>query len=160
MKKSTLYLTRGALIAAIYVALTYVATAFGLSSGMIQFRISETLCVLPLFFPEAVMGLTVGCLIANLISGCVVWDIIFGSVATFIGAYLSRAFIKLPEKLKWLATLPTILSNAIIVPLVLIYAYGVPDAYYVLMLSVGIGEIVCAGIGGSVLYYSLRKAKF
>ena len=160
MKKSTLYLTRGALIAALYVALTYVSTVFGLSSGMIQFRISEMLCVLPLFFPEAVMGLTVGCLIANLVSGCVVWDIVFGSIATFIGAICARAFVKAPERMKWLATLPTILSNALIVPFVLIYAYGVPDAYYILMLSVGLGEVACAGIGGSLLYYSLKKVRF
>ena len=160
MEKSTIYLTRGALIASIYVALTYVATMFGLSSGVIQFRISEALCILPLFFPEAVLGLTLGCLIANLLSGCVIWDIVFGSVATFLGAFLARLFIKVPENLKWLATIPTILSNALIVPFVLIYAYDVPDAYYILMISVGIGEIVCAGIGGSILYYSLRKIKF
>ena len=85
-KKSTLYLTRGALVTALYVALTYLATLFGLSSGVIQFRFSEALCVLPIFMPEAVLGLTVGCLLSNIISGCVIWDIIFGTLATLIGA--------------------------------------------------------------------------
>ena len=59
----TLYLTRGAIIAALYIALTYVASIFGLSSGVIQFRISEVLCILPLFFPEAIPGLYIGCLL-------------------------------------------------------------------------------------------------
>ena len=157
---STLYLTRGALIAALYVALTYASSLFGLSSGVIQFRLSEALCILPMLMPEAVPGLAVGCLLANLLTGCAVWDIVFGTVATLIGAVGARLLKSLPTKLLWLATLPTILSNAIIVPFVLIYAYGVPDAYFYLMLTVGVGELVCAGILGSMLYYSLRKSRF
>ena len=160
MKKQTLYLTRGALIAAIYVVMTYVASLLGLSSGPIQFRISEALCIRPLFMPEAIVGLTVGCFISNLVTGCALWDVIFGSLATLIGALGARLFIYVPHKLKWLSTLPTVLANAIIVPFVLIYAYGAPDAYPYLMLTVGIGEIVCAGILGSILYYSLSRSAF
>ncbi len=156
-KNLTLYTTRGALIAAIYVALTAIASAVGLSSGAIQFRISEALCILPIFMPEAVPGLFIGCLVSNILSGCVVWDVIFGSLATLIGAIGARLLIKLPEKFKWVCTLPTILANAIIVPFVLIYAYGVPDAYWLLMISVAVGEIVCAGIGGTGLYYLIKK---
>ena len=156
-KNLTLYTTRGALIAAIYVALTAIASAVGLSSGAIQFRISEALCILPIFMPEAVPGLFIGCLVSNILSGCVVWDVIFGSLATLIGAIGARLLIKLPEKFKWVCTLPTILVNAIIVPFVLIYAYGVPDAYWLLMISVAVGEIVCAGIGGTGLYYLIKK---
>ena len=161
MKKSTteatLYLTRGALIGAIYFALTYLAFAFGLSSGAIQFRISEALCVLPIFMPEAIPGLFIGCFIANLATGCAIWDVIFGSIATLIGAIGARLLRFLPRKLKWLAPLPTILANAIIVPFVLMYAYGVEDGYFFLALTVAIGEIVCAGAGGSFLYYSMEK---
>ena len=156
-KNLTLYTTRGALIAAIYVALTAIASAVGLSSGAIQFRISEALCILPIFMSEAVPGLFIGCLVSNILSGCVVWDVIFGSLATLIGAIGARLLIKLPEKFKWVCTLPTILANAIIVPFVLIYAYGVPDAYWLLMISVAVGEIVCAGIGGTGLYYLIKK---
>ena len=156
-KNLTLYTTRGALIAAIYVAMTAIASAVGLSSGAIQFRISEALCILPIFMPEAVPGLFIGCLVSNILSGCVVWDVIFGSLATLIGAIGARLLIKLPEKFKWVCTLPTILANAIIVPFVLIYAYGVPDAYWLLMISVAVGEIVCAGIGGAGLYYLIKK---
>lgn len=156
-KNLTLYTTRGAIIAAIYVALTAIASAVGLSSGAIQFRISEALCILPIFMPEAVPGLFIGCLVSNILSGCVVWDVIFGSIATLIGAIGARLLFKLPEKFKWVCTLPTIFANAIIVPFVLIYAYGIADAYWILMISVAIGEIVCAGIGGDALYYIMKK---
>ncbi len=155
--QTALYLTRGALIGAMYVALSHFAGAMGLASGVIQFRISEALTVLPLLFPEAIPGLAIGCLISNLTLGCAPWDTVFGTVATLIGAagtYLMRG---LPKKLKWLATLPPIVSNSVIVPFVLIYAYGVPDGYFFLMLTVFIGELVCAGILGTLLYYSLNK---
>ena len=160
MKKQsqiTLYTTRGALIAALYVVLTLLSSDMGLSSGVIQFRFSEALCILPLFFPEAIPGLYVGCLLSNLIAGGNVWDVIFGSMATLIGAVGARLLICLPHKLKWISTIPTILANMIIVPLVLIYAYGAPDSFFFLMATVGIGEIVCAGIGGGGLYYLMKK---
>lgn len=157
-KKLTLYTTRAALIAALYVALTSLATAVGMSSGVIQFRISEALCILPIFFPEAIPGLFVGCFISNLlVPGAVIWDIIFGSLATLIGAVGTRMLKGLPEKYKWAATLPTILANVIIIPPVLIFAYGASDSFWFLMLTVGIGEIACAGVLGSSLYYVLRK---
>lgn len=156
--KLTLYTTRGALIAALYVVMTMLATAMGLSSGVIQFRISEVLCIMPIFFPEAIPGLFIGCIISNLmVPGVVIWDIIFGSLATLIGAVGARYLARLPEKYKWATTIPTILANMIIVPLVLIYAYEIEEAFIYLMITVGIGEIVCAGIGGSVLYYILKK---
>ena len=78
-------ITRGAAVAALYTALTLVSAVFGLSSGVIQLRLSESLCLLPLVMPEAVLGLYVGCIISNLITGCAFWDIIFGSLATLIG---------------------------------------------------------------------------
>ena len=157
-RQLTLYTTRAAMIAALYVVLTELATLSGLSSGVIQFRISEALCILPIFIPAAVPGLFVGCLISNLlVPGVAIWDIIFGSLATLIGAMGARMLRVLPEKYKWVATLPTVLANMVIVPAVLILAYGIPDSYFFLMLTVGIGEIVCAGCGGSALYYVLRK---
>ncbi len=156
---STRKLTRGALIAALYVGLTYVSTVFGLSSGAIQFRISEALCILPVFMPEAIPGLFIGCMVANIISGCVIWDIIFCSIATLIGALVAYTLRRLPEKFKWVCTLPNMVANMLIVPLVLMYAYGVEDGYFILALSVGIGELVCGVIGGTVLYYSVKDLK-
>lgn len=158
-KKGVLYLTRGAMIAACYVVLTYVANLFGLANGAIQFRISEALCILPVFLPEAVPGLFIGCLISNLITAGNPFDVVFGALATLIGAYGAWLLRKLPNKLLWLATLPTVLANMLIVPPVLIFAYGVEDAYLWLVLTVGIGEIVCAAIGGTVLGYALKKSK-
>ena len=155
--KLTLYTTRGALIAAVYVVLTMLASMMGLSSGVIQLRFSEAMCILPIFLPEAVPGLFIGCIVSNLISGGVFWDVLFGSIATLLGAIGARALRELPERIKWIATMPTILANVIIVPLVLIYAYGAPDSYLFLMLTVGAGELICAGFGGSALYYLMKK---
>ena len=157
---STRYLTRGALVAAMYVALSYLSNLFGLASGVIQFRVSEVLCILPLFMPEAIPGLFIGCILSNIISGCVLWDIVFGSLATLIGAVGCYAMRRLPNNLKWLATLPNILANSIIVPFVLMYAYGVDSGYFFLMLTVGIGEVVCSGVLGTAALYSMNKIKF
>ena len=154
---TTRSMTRGALIAALYVALSGVSALFGLASGAIQFRLSEMLCILPVFFPEAVGGLFIGCILSNIISGCVVWDIIIGSLATLIGAIGARMLASLPKKHLWVATLPNLIANATIVPLVLMYAYGVTDGYFMLMISVGIGEAVCGVIGGTALGYSMNK---
>lgn len=157
MNNKTVYLTRGALIAALYVALTYVSALFGLSSGAIQFRLSEMLCILPIFMPEAILGLTIGCLLANLLTGAVIWDVIFGALATLIGAVGARLLRRLPNRLIFISTLPTVVANAVIVPFVLIYAYAVPDAFFFLALTVGIGEIVTATVLGTALYYAIKK---
>lgn len=151
----TLFLTQGAAVAALYAALTYLASAMGLASGDIQFRLSEALTILPCFFPAAIPGLAVGCLLANLLTGCVIWDVIFGTVATLIGALGTRAL----RKNRWLACLPPILSNMIVVPFVLRYAYGVPGGIPFMMLTVGIGEAVCCGILGQLLYTALDKQR-
>ena len=145
------------MIAAIYVVLTMLAAVMGLSSGAIQLRLSEALCLLPLIFPEAIVGLTLGCLLANMITGCVFWDIIFGSVATLIGALGAYFMRKMPEKLRYLATVPAILANAIIVPFILMWAYGVEDGYFFLMMTVGIGEILSAGVLGTIIYKQVKK---
>ena len=147
------------MIAAMYVALTYLAFLCGLSSGVIQFRISEALCLLPIFLPEAIIGLTVGCVISNLITGAVFWDILFGSLATFIGAIGARLLRKLPDKIIFIATLPTLLANAVIVPFVLKFAYGIEGGYWFFFLTVGLGELVCATIGGTVLYFGFKKIR-
>ena len=157
-RNSTIYLTRGAMIAALYVAFTELSTLIGLSSGVIQFRISEALCILPVFLPEAIPALFIGCFISNLLAGGIIWDVVFGSVATLIGAIGAWLMRRLPHKLIWLASAPTVLANAIIVPFVLIYAYGATDAYPFIMMTVGIGEIVCAGFGGAALYYLIKKS--
>lgn len=154
-ENKTLYLTQGAAVAALYVALTYLASALGLSSGAIQVRFSEALTILPCFFGAAVPGLFVGCLLANLLTGAVVWDVVFGSIATLLGAIGTW----LLRKNRWLACLPPIVSNILIVPFVLVYAYGVPDTIPYLMLTVGAGEVISCGILGQLLYTALDKRR-
>lgn len=150
-KNLTRYLTRTAIIAALYTTLTLVSFVLGLSSGVIQLRLSEALCLLPLIMPEAVLGLFIGCLISNLITGCVIWDIIFGSLATLIGAVATRALAKYNLPL-WIKSLPTVLSNAIIVPLVLMFAYGAEGSYLFFFTTVGLGEFLSATVLGVGLF--------
>ena len=146
-------LTMGGAIAALYVVLTMIANALGLASGAIQVRLSEALTILPVFTFSAVPGLTVGCVLANLITGCALWDVVFGSLATLLGAIGTRLLRKKPM----IAWIPPVISNAIIVPIVLQQVYGVPDAFWYLMLTVGAGEVIACGILGMLLYKALLR---
>ena len=148
-------LVTAGIIAALYVVLTMISAMLGLSSGVIQFRISEALTVLPYFTPAAIPGLFLGCLIANILSGSIVVDVIFGSLATLIGAIGSY----LLRKYKYLVALPPVISNMVIVPFVLKYAYHLDDAMYFMAITVGIGEIVCCCGLGNMLLYSADKIK-
>ncbi len=163
MRKNTRlvrYISRAAAVAAMYVVLTLLAGILGFSSGPVQFRISEALCVLPIFMPSASVGLFIGCMMSNLIvSGGVIWDVIFGGAATLIGALGARALRSLPEKFIWLATLPTVVANALIIPPVLIFAYGAVESYLLILVSVTVGEIFSASIGGTWLYFKLKRSK-
>lgn len=154
MKKTRL-LTEGALIAALYVVLTYITNIMGLASGAIQVRFSEALCILPAFTFSAVPGLFVGCAIANLLTGAPVWDIAFGSLATLIGG----AGTYLWGKNKFTASIFPVMANTIIIPLVLKFAYGVEQGYIFLVISILVGEVISCSILGSFLYGGLRKTK-
>ena len=154
MKNSTARkVTFGGLIAALYVALTFIANLCGLASGAIQVRISEALTILPVFTPAAIPGLAVGCVIANIVTGCLPWDVVFGSLATLIGAIGTRLLRKNP----YIAWIPPVVSNMAIVPIVLQKVYGVPDAWWYLVLTVGAGEVISCGVLGLLLYHSVRK---
>ena len=149
MKKyTTKELALGGVIAALYVVLTMVSAAFGLASGVIQVRLSEALCILPVLTPAAVPGLTLGCLLANLITGCAPWDVVFGSLATLLGAVGTRVLKDKP----FLAWIPPVGSNMAIVPIVLMKVYGVEDAWWYLALTVGAGEVIACGILGLLLW--------
>ena len=151
-KKST-YLTQAAMIAALYVVLTQLSHMFGLDSQAIQLRFSEALTILPVFTPAAIPGLFVGCILANFFAGCLPWDIVFGSLATLLGALGTYAF----RKNKWIATLPPIIANTIIVPFVLAYVYHFEGSIPYFMLTVGIGEILSCGVLGTLFRISLNK---
>ena len=147
-------MAQAAMIAALYVVLTMVFAPF--SFREIQVRVSEALTILPAFTPAAVPGLFIGCLLANLLGGAAVPDVIFGSLATLIGAFFTW---KLRNKHPFLAPVPPILSNMLIIPFVLRYAYGVPMAIPLMMLTVGFGEVLSCGVLGMLLYDALKKSQ-
>lgn len=149
--KKVQFITQGAVIAAIYVVLVLIFDTF--SFGPIQFRIAEMLTIMPYFTPAAIPGLFVGCLIANIIGGGLIWDIVFGSIATLIGAIGSY----LVRKNKWLVPLPPIIANMVIVPFVLKYAYGYDGLLVYFMFTVGLSEIIGCGIIGMALLTVMAK---
>ena len=153
--KKVLFTVQAAMIAAVYVVLTMISSAVGLASGTIQVRISEALCILPVFTPAAIPGLCIGCLLANLLSGGILVDVLFGSIATLIGA----AGTYLLRKHKFACTWPPVIANMVIVPFVLRYGYGFVTEYKGVdwslpfnALTVGIGEVIaCVVMGGALL---------
>ncbi len=146
-------LTQAAIIAACYIVLTFIANSLGLANGAIQVRFSESLCVLPAFTPAAIPGLFIGCLVSNILSGCVIFDIVFGSIATLIGAVFTYLF----RKHKYLSVIPPIISNTLIIPFVLKFAYGLPAGISYFFITVGIGEIISCGVLGTLLVMYLKK---
>ena len=164
MKKTSniMSLVTAAMIAALYVVLSFAIAAFGLASGAIQVRVSEALTILPYFTASAIPGLTIGCLLFNLLSGAAILDVIFGTVATLIGAIVSYIIGKAAKRIsrmKFLVPVPPILANAFIVPWVLKTAYGLEDAYWYLVATVGIGEIISCGVLGMVLLFALMPLR-
>ncbi|AFA46901.1 QueT transporter family protein [Acetobacterium woodii] len=156
-KISVIFITQAAVIAAMYVVLTFLANAMGLASGEIQIRLSEMLCILPAFTPAAIPGLFLGCLLSNLLTGCTVIDIIFGSLATLLAAVLSYQLRN--HKYPLLVTFPPVVANMIVVPFILKFSYGVPLPIPVMMATVGIGEVISCVVLGSVLYFALDKRR-
>ena len=177
MNKKVLFIVHAAVIAALYVVLTFVANAFGLANYAVQVRFSEALTILPFFTPAAIPGLTIGCLLSNILTGCALPDIILGTLASLLGAagtYLlcnplhsqkanrdSKRLDKDTQKSchanrKWLAPIPPIVANTVIVPFVLLYAYGIRPLW-LSFLTVGAGEIISCGILGMILLNVLNK---
>ncbi len=149
--KTVYYTVEAAMIAAVYVALTGLVAPFAF--GPVQLRVSEALCVLPYFTAAAVPGVSIGCLLSNLIYGAAMPDVIFGTLATLIGAVISYRI----RSHKWLVCVPPILSNTIIIPWVLRYAYGSADLIPVMMVTVGIGEVLAIGVVGNLLLAALDR---
>lgn len=152
-KEKTRFITQAAMIAALYVVLTLIANGLGLANYAIQVRFSEALTILPYFTPAAIPGLTAGCLISNLLTGCMPLDVVFGSLATLLGAIGTYAL----RKWKWAAPLPPIIANTLIVPFVLAYVYQFEGSIPYFMVTVGIGEIISCGILGMIFMGILNK---
>ncbi len=154
--KSTRFITKAAIVAAIYVVLTEMSTLMGLSSGVIQIRFSEALTVLPFFTPTAIPGLFIGCIISNLLAGGALLDIVFGSLATLFGAFGTYLFSK---KSFYLAPVFPILSNTLIIPWVLKLVYGFEGTVMYFTLTVFTGEFISCGILGIALMLLLKRRK-
>ena len=160
--RRVLYLTQGAVIAAIYIVLCQIFQP--ISFRDVQVRIAEGLTILPFFTPAAIPGLFVGCFLGNLIGGAVIWDMIFGSIATLIGALGTWKIGKWirstgrPNRTKYLLPLPPIVSNTIIVPLILYFGYGINVPIPIQMATVGLGEVVSCGVIGMIFLFALEKA--
>ncbi|HIY62297.1 MAG TPA: QueT transporter family protein [Candidatus Mediterraneibacter stercoripullorum] len=147
-----LYVAQAAMIAAIYVVLTVIGASFAF--GPVQIRFSEALTILPAFTPAGIPGVFLGCLISNIITGALLPDVIFGSLATLIGAVFTWM---LRNQSRYLAPLPPIIANAVVVPFVLKYAYMEPLPIPFMMLTVGIGEVISCGVLGLILYGALNR---
>lgn len=162
-KYSTRYLVTGAIIAALYVVLTFLSNAFGLAYGPVQFRISEALTVLPILTPAAIPGLTIGCLISNILSFNAI-DMVFGTLATLIAAVLTRVFknVKL-FGIPLLSFLPPILVNAFIVgaEISAFYLEGSSfwGGFWISALQVGLGQAAVCFLLGLPLYLALKNKR-
>ena len=140
------FITQAAVIAALYVVLVIMFNYC--SFGPIQFRIAEALTILPYFTPAAIPGLFVGCLLSNILGGAAIWDIIFGSIATLIGAIGTYAL-----------QLPPIIANTLIVPFVLKYAYGSEGVFAMFFVTIGASEFIVCGIIGMLLLFALNPVR-
>lgn len=156
MSDRTKWIAQGGMIAAIYIVLVFLGDMAGLSSGVIQIRAAEALTILPYFSSAAVPGLFAGCFLGNLLTGCVIWDVVFGSLTTLAAAWLTR---KLRKFSPFLAPVPPIILNMLVVPLVLRYAYHLEDAWIFMVVTVGIGEVISCGVLGMLLFFVIRHRK-
>lgn len=151
-------IARGALIGALYVLLTLAVAP--ISSGLMQVRVSEALCVLPCFTPAAVPGLFIGCLLANLITGAMVYDVVFGSLATLLAAALTLSMHRRGLS-RWLMPLPAVVCNGLIVGYLLYAVYEVGVSLPLCVLYVSLGQaIACYGLGMPLYAVLQRQNRF
>lgn len=153
MNKDLRRILQNAVYAALYVALCYIFQP--ISFAAIQVRVAEALCILPLFDDMAIISISIGCFISNLLFSGII-DAVFGTLATFIGLICIK-FIKVDNF--FLKMLPTILSNAIIIPFVLRIAFGETMPLWLLSITIAVGEIISVIGLGYILYNALKRTK-
>ncbi len=163
--KRVRYLCISAVIAAMYVALTYLSMALGLDKNAIQVRFSEMLVPLAFVSPAAISGLTVGCFLANILTGCAPLDIAVGTLATLIGAAGAHLLGKMKNRgaARWLCTLPNIIVNTAAIAAICYFCYTAPSAQDISILpfylaTAALGEVISCGIFGTVLLFGSEKA--
>lgn len=159
---STRALARSGIIAALYAALTY---AFApVAYGPLQIRPAEALCILPIFFIEAVPGLFVGCALANLLSGYGLYDIGFGSLTTLAAAivtYIIGVLLRGNFLSAVIGGIPPVLFNAVVIPFVIILgdANTPLSAYLTLFGEFMLTQSVWVYALGLPLYFAVRKLR-
>ncbi|MBQ2816728.1 MAG: QueT transporter family protein [Clostridia bacterium] len=153
MKLDTKAITRASIIAAIYTAISLLLAP--ISFGQVQVRLSEALTLLPIFLPEAVPALFIGCLISNMIGGMGILDIVFGSLCTLIAAIFTYL---LRKKSAFISAAPPVIINAFGVAAVLHFASGLP--YFITVLWVGLGQVLSVYFVGIPLMALLKKRLF
>lgn len=164
--RGVLWIAQAAVIAALYAVLTLLSQAVGLLSFDVQLRFSEALCVLPFFTSSAIPGLAIGCVLANLLTGCAPWDVLFGSLATLIGAvgcfFVSKALKKRGKETLAiiLSPIPNILANTAILPFIISWVYESPIPIPMLALYVFLGEAVSCALGIPLAFALNRRKKF
>ena len=148
MKKTTKFLVRSAVIAALYATLTLVV--YPLSYGPIQVRVSEAMTVLPLFFAEAIPGLTIGCFLANIPMG--LWDMVIGATATLLASVTTRMVKKVD-----FGVIPPVIFNALLVPVIFLTMGTSTEPYWINVLTVGAGELISVLALGVPLYFVMKR---
>ncbi len=161
MNGNTKKLSRAGIVAGLYVLLSLIT--FPVASGAIQFRVSEALCILPLIFPETTIALAIGCMLSNLITGCAPLDIVFGSAITLVAGALTLCFGKTVKNTAvkiLVGGLFPVLLNALFLPLIWIWCYGVIEYMYVIqVVFLIVSQSVSIYALGTPLYLAVRKIK-
>lgn len=156
---TTKRIVRAGLIGGLYVALSLVV--FPVASGALQFRPSEALTLLPLIFPEAIPALFIGCALINLITGCAVFDIVFGSLITLFAAiltYLFGKFLKSKIYKVLVGGVFPVLMNAFLLPLIWVWCYGAIEyVYYIQAVLLIVSQTVSVYGLGIPLYFATEK---
>ena len=152
--KDKFSILRFIMISVMYIVVTVITAQFSFLD--VQLRATEALCILPVFTPVAIPALFVGCFCANLLAGAPWPDVVFGSLATLVGAYGTW---KLRDRKPYIAIIPPIAANLLVMPFILKFAYGLETAIPLMMLTVGLGEVCSCGVLGLLLYRVLLPRK-
>lgn len=160
-KKTTLFITQAAVIAALYVALTYISNSLGLAYNAVQFRLSEVLTVLPAFTPAAIPGLTIGCIIANISSPFGIVDIAAGSFATLSAAVVSYLLRKIRfRSIPVLSTIPPVIFNAVIIGLeIMLLENGEPAVFFISAAQILAGQTVMCVVAGIPFMQAVKRTR-
>lgn len=161
MKKrfSTLFIVRAGVISALYIVLSL--TVFPLASGPIQIRLGEALTFLPLIMPESIPALFIGCFVSNLITGCNILDVVFGSFVTFLSStftFFAGRIIKGRILRFFIGGIFPVILNAFLLPVIWYFCYGKSETLYIMeVLYLLLSQALSVYLLGGGIYFSCGK---